>query len=183
MTPDAFVRHYTAVADASAVPVLLYNYPAVTGVNLTPETLGRLAEHPNIAGIKETGTDAAQLAAYADVSPRGFSLIAGTAPAFYAALCLGAVGGILAAACVVPELCVRLHQHVLEGSHGEARHLQRLLTPIARLVTTAHGVPGLKAAMDLAGYIGGDPRSPLGSAPAAAVEEIRSELARLRETS
>src|SRR5918996_4277427 len=59
MTHEAFVRHYTAVADASPVPVLLYNYPAVTGVNLAPETVAALAAHPNIIGIKETGSDSA----------------------------------------------------------------------------------------------------------------------------
>jgi 4-hydroxy-2-oxoglutarate aldolase len=181
MTPDAFVRHYTAVADASPIPVLLYNYPAVTGVNLAPETLATLAEHGNIAGVKETGSDAAQLGAYVDVSPSTFSVIAGSAPTFYASLCLGAVGGILAAACVVPELCVRLHAMTAAGQHAEARELQRQLTPIARLVTTTYGVPGLKAAMDFAGYKGGAPRAPLAPLAAEALAQIRAELARLEE--
>lgn len=182
MTPDAFVRHYTAVADASPVPVLLYNYPAVTGVNLAPDTVARLSEHPNIAGVKETGSDAAQLADYVDRTPGSFAVIAGSAPTFYASLCLGAKGGILAAACVVPEVCVRLFGHAIAGRHAEARALQRQLTPLARLVTTGFGVPGLKAAMDLAGYAGGVPRGPLTPAPPEAAEQIRAELARLRET-
>lgn len=181
MTPDAFVQHYTAVAEASPVPVLLYNYPAVTGVNLAPDTVSRLAAHPNIAGVKETGSDAAQLAEYVDLTPRTFAVIAGTAPTFYASLCLGATGGILAAACVAPGICVRLFELAAAGRHREARDLQRRLTPLARLVTTGHGVPGLKAAMDLAGYRGGEPRAPLHPAPAGAVEQIRAELARLQE--
>jgi 4-hydroxy-2-oxoglutarate aldolase len=180
MTGDAFVRHYTAVADTSPVPVLLYNYPAVTGVNLTPDTVERLSAHPNIAGIKETGSDAAQVAAYVDQARDGFAVIAGSAPTFYASLCLGAAGGILAAACVVPDLCVELFDHAVAGRHEEARRLQAELTPIAKLVTTTHGVPGLKAAMELAGFIGGDPRLPLVPAPSAAVDEIRIELARLQ---
>jgi dihydrodipicolinate synthase/N-acetylneuraminate lyase len=181
MTADAFLRHYTAVADASPVPVLLYNYPAVTGVNLAPETVAELAGHPNITGIKETGTDAAQVSSYVDLTPATFSVIAGTAPAFFAALCIGAVGGILAAACIVPELCVRLYEVTKAARYGEARELQRRLTPIARMVTTIHGVPGLKAAMDLCGYRGGDPRLPLSPAPPEAVAQIRDELARIRE--
>jgi 4-hydroxy-2-oxoglutarate aldolase len=181
MTPDAFVRHYTAVADASPVPVLLYNFTAVTGVNLTVDTVARLAQHPNIAGIKESGSDMAQLAAFVDATPRSFSVVAGSAPTFFAALTLGAVGGILAAACVVPELCVRIHELVKAGQYDEGRELQKRLTPLARLVTTAHGVPGLKAAMDLAGFKGGEPRMPLTAAPAEAVEQIRAELAHLRE--
>jgi 4-hydroxy-2-oxoglutarate aldolase len=73
MTPEAFIAHYTAVADSSPVPVLLYNYPAVTGLTLTPGVVGRLSLHPNIVGIKETSTDAGQLGAYIDAA-RGQSL-------------------------------------------------------------------------------------------------------------
>jgi 4-hydroxy-2-oxoglutarate aldolase len=181
MTPDAFVRHYTAVADASPVPVLLYNYPAVTGVNLAPDTVARLAAHPNIAGVKETGSDAAQVAEYVDRVPSAFAVIAGSVPTFYASLCLGARGGILAAACVVPDVCVRLFDHAAAGRHAEARELQRQLTPLGRLVTTGYSVPGLKAAMDLAGYVGGEPRGPLSPAPPEAIEEIRAALQRLQE--
>lgn len=181
MTPEAFLRHYTAVADSSPVPVLLYNYPAVTGVNLAAETVARLAEHPNIAGIKETGSDTAQVAAYVDAAPAPFAVIAGSVPVFYPSLCVGAIGGVLALACVAPDVCVRLFEHATAGRHAAARALQREATPLARLVTTGYGVPGLKAAMDLAGYIGGDPRAPLGPAPAGAIEQIRSELDRLRQ--
>jgi 4-hydroxy-2-oxoglutarate aldolase len=178
MTHDAFVRHYTAVADACAVPVLLYNYPAVTGVNLTPETVAELGGHPNIIGIKETGSDTAQMAAFIDAAPAppSFSVIAGSAPTFYVSLCLGARGAILAAACVVPEACVRLYDHARAGRHVEARRLQARLTPLAKLVTTGFSVPGLKLAMDLAGFVGGDPRMPLAAAPPPALEQIRMEL-------
>ena len=102
MTPDVFVRHYTAVADASPVPVLLYNLPAVTGVNLTPDAVGRLATHPNIIGMKESGSDTAQFAAFVASAPATFAVIAGSAPTFYPSLCVGATGGILAVSCVLP---------------------------------------------------------------------------------
>jgi 4-hydroxy-2-oxoglutarate aldolase len=180
MTPAALVRHYRAVADESPVPVLLYNYPAVTGVNLASETVATLAAHPNIIGIKETGTDTAQVAAFVDSTPAAFSIIAGSAPTFYASLCMGASGGILAVACVVPDLCLRVLEHFRMGRHREARDLQGQLTPLARLVTTTFGVPGLKAAMDLAGFAGGDPRPPLEPAAPDAIDQIRLELARLR---
>jgi 4-hydroxy-2-oxoglutarate aldolase len=181
MTHDAFVRHYTAVADASPVPVLLYNSPAVTGVNLAPETVAELARHPNVVGIKETGSDAAQVAAYVDLTPPppAFTVIAGSVPTCYASLCLGARAAILAAACVVPEVCVRLYEDARVGRHDAARRLQAQLTPLARLVTTVFGVPGLKAAMDLAGFVGGTPRLPLLPLDQAGVEQIRMELNRL----
>ena len=181
MTPATLVRHFTAVADASPVPVLLYNFPGQTGVNFTPDTIARLAAHANIAGVKETGTDAAQVAAFVDAAPSTFSVLSGAAPGFYAALCVGAVGGVIAAACVVPELCVRLLALTTAGRHAEARELQRSLTPLAALITTTHGVPGLKAALDLAGYTGGDPRSPLMPLPADARSQISAALARLQE--
>ena len=184
MTPAALAAHYTAVADAAGVPVLLYNYPAVTGITFTPDTVGRLAGHPNIIGIKETSTDAAQIAAYVDAT-RGeaFSVLAGSAPAFYAALCLGARGAILAAACVVPRACVALLEAFSAGDHEKARDLQRRMIPITAAVTSGYGVPGLKLAMDLAGYHGGLPRPPLEPAPAAAADAIRAALSLLDDVS
>lgn len=181
MTPDAFVRHYTAVADASPVPVLLYNFLAVTGVNLAPETVARLAVHPNIAGMKESGSEMAQIAGLLDAVPPDFAIMAGSAPSFYAALSHGACGGILALACVAPELCVRLFEAAIAGRHAEARELQKQVTPLARLVTAIHGVPGLKAALDMCGYIGGEPRPPLAPLGADGVNQIRAEFARVQE--
>jgi 4-hydroxy-2-oxoglutarate aldolase len=130
--------------------------------------------------MKETGTDTAQFAALVDAAPPPFAVIAGSAPVFYPWLCVGATGGILAVACVAPEACVRLLEHATAGRHDAARILQREITPLARLVTTGYGVPGLKAAMNLAGYAGGDPRGPLAPAPPAAIEHLRTELHRLR---
>jgi len=182
MTPPILLSHFRAVADASPIPVLLYNFPGQTGINFSPETVAALAEHPNIAGMKETGTDAAQLAAFVDAtSSFTFSVLVGAAPGFYPALCVGAVGGIVAVACVLPELCVRLHTLTREGCHTEARALQRQLTPLGRLVTTTYGVPGLKAAMDVAGFSGGEPRAPLARVSPKVLEEIRAEVGRVLE--
>src|SRR5205823_8843302 len=95
MTNDAFVRHYTAVADASPIPVLLYNFTALTGVNLLPDTVARLATHPNIVGMKESGGDIGQIADLVSNTPDDFMVLAGTTTTFYPALCVGAVAGIL----------------------------------------------------------------------------------------
>ena len=180
-TPALLLRHYTAVADGSPVPVLLYSFPASTGVAFTPESVARLAEHENIVGMKESGTDAAAFAAFVDAVPSSFSMLAGTGTVFYSDLCLGAVGGVLAVAAVEPELCLRLLAVVQEGNHEEGRRLQTLMSPLARMVTSGFGVPGLKAALDLSGYKGGDPRAPLAQATADAREQIRAELARIAE--
>jgi 4-hydroxy-2-oxoglutarate aldolase len=181
MTHDAFVRHYTAVADASPVPVLLYNFTALTGVNLLPATVAQLAAHPNIIGMKESGGDVAQISDLVTSTPAGFAVLAGTTSTFYAAMCIGAVGGILAPACVVPESCTRLYDLTVSARHDEARALQRRLMPIARLLGPTYGVPGLKAALKIAGYDLGIPRPPLAPVPDTAIAQLAAALAQLEE--
>ncbi len=181
MTNDVFVRHYTAVADASPVPVLLYNFTAVTGVNLQPAAVARLATHPNIVGMKESGGDISQVTDLISGAPSGFSVLAGSAGTFYAALCVGAVGGILAVGCAVPDACVRLFELTRAGRHADALALQRELIPLARLLGPTYGVAGLKAALNLLGYDVGAPRAPLVPVPDAAVPVLRDALARFEE--
>lgn len=181
MTTDAFVRHYTAVADESPVPVLLYNFTAVTGVNLLPAAVARLATHPNIVGMKESGGDMTQIAELIAVTPSTFSVVAGSAGTFYAALCLGVTGGILALSCALPDACVRLLELARSGRSDEALALQRRLAPLARLLGPTYGVPGLKAALNLLGYDVGVPRPPLVPVPEAAVPVLREALAQFEE--
>jgi 4-hydroxy-2-oxoglutarate aldolase len=181
MTNDAFVRHYTAVADASPVPVLLYNFTALTGVNLSPVAVSRLASHPNIAGMKESGGDVAQIADLVSGTPDTFGVLAGTTSTFYAALCVGAVGGILALASVVPEACMKLFELARTGHHLEARAMQRRLVPLARLLGPTYGVPGLKAALAIVGCDVGVPRAPLAPVQAAGVAALKEVLAQFEE--
>jgi 4-hydroxy-2-oxoglutarate aldolase len=161
MTADALTTFFTAVADASPVPVVLYNMPGVTGFALTPPIVRTLAAHPNVIGLKETSVELERLGQFVAQAPGGFTVLCGQAPVIFPALMSGAGGGILAAACVVPEVCTAIHRAVREGRHADALRLQQALTPLGQLVTSGHGVPGLKAAMDLAGYRGGAPRGPL----------------------
>ncbi len=179
MTGEAFERHYTAVADASPVPVLLYNFTAATGVNLQAATAARLAAHPNIVGIKESGSDIAQIADLVSLSPSGFSVLAGSASTFYAALCAGVSGGILALAALAPHACVRLFELVGSRRYDDARALQRQLLPLARLVSSGYGLPGLKAALHLSGCDVGRPRAPLAPVDAAGMNAIRDALSSL----
>ncbi len=179
MNSAAFVRHYRAVADASPVPVLLYNFPAGFGVDIPPGAIEQLATHPNIVGVKQSGGDLGKIAddvTMARSLAKPFSVMCGAAPILHAAIVSGAVGGILAVACVVPDLCVELYDLARAGRHDEARGLQQRLTPLAKSVTSVFGVPGLKAALDLAGYHGGAPRSPLAPASPEAVSTLRVQL-------
>jgi 4-hydroxy-2-oxoglutarate aldolase len=179
LTPEVFVVHYTAVADASPVPVILYNFTAVTGVTLPVEVVSTLAAHPNIVGIKESGSDLKYVSALIANTPDDFVLLAGSAPVFYPCLLVGATGGVLALASVVPDLCVELYDLAQSGRHSEARELQRRLTPLAGLVTSRYGVPGLKAALSLLGFRAGEPRLPLQPIKSEAIDEIRVVLDRL----
>lgn len=180
LTPEAFVAHYTAVADASPAPVVLYNFTALTGVTLAVDVVARLAEHPNIVGMKESGSDLTYVSALIDATPDDFAVMAGSAPVFCPALVMGASGGVLAVASVATDLCTDLYDAVCAGRLREARALQRRLTPVARLVTSAHGIPGLKAAVTLLGFTVGDPRPPLRPAGPAAVEQLRAAVESLQ---
>ena len=177
MTPDALADHYRAVADASPVPVLLYNFTNVTGLNMTPETVAALSAHPNIVGLKDSNGDIAQVAGVVARVPADFTVLVGSASTLYPAMLMGAAGGIVAVANVVPDVCVKLYDLVRAGKHDEARVLQRKLTPLANAVTGGYSIPGLKVAMEIAGYVGGDVRRPLRPA----TPEAREVLQRLYE--
>lgn len=179
MTGDALAAHFTAIADVSPVPVILYNFGAGFGVDLPTETLVRLAAHPNIAGLKESGGNLAQIADQVALTPDEFPVVVGSAPTLYPSLLVGAAGGVVAVANVVPDLVVRLYELTMAGRHDEALALQRALTPLARAVTTTWGVPALKATMTLAGYRGGAPRPPLRPVPPEVVVELERMLAAL----
>ena len=180
MTQAALASHFEAVADSSRVPVILYNIPQNTGVALAPETVARLSEHSNVAGIKDSSGDVAnfvEMIRLVGARPEEFAPLTGHAGVFHASLASGAVGGILAAGCVLPRLCVEIYDAARAGDYERARELQRRLAPVARAVTVRFGIGGLKYALDLLGHAGGPVRAPL----AAPDEEARREIARLLE--
>ena len=176
MNADAFERYYLEVADASTVPVLLYNVTVYTGVNLAPDVVAKLAEHRNIVGIKESGSDIGQVAEYVSRTPDDFSVLAGSAATFVHALCAGCDGGVLALAALAPREVVNLVALVAERRLEDAHALQRRLMPLARAVGAQHGVPGLKAALELMGFAAGPPRPPLVPVPPGVVEMLRVQL-------
>jgi 4-hydroxy-2-oxoglutarate aldolase len=176
MTSDAFIGHFSEVADASPVPVLLYNVTLYTGVNMLPDAVERLATHPNIVGIKESGSDIGQIAEYVARTPDDFTVLAGSATTLVHALCAGCDGAILALASLVPTECVLMTTLVRDKRLDEATELQRRLMPLARSVGSTYGVPGLKAALELIGYAGGSPRPPLRAVSSEVVDIIRRQL-------
>jgi dihydrodipicolinate synthase/N-acetylneuraminate lyase len=165
MTNDALIDHYKRVADASPVPVLLYNLPA-TGVVLTLPVVAALAEHPNVAGMKETSPELERLGQFTAIRPT-FAVLSGWAPVIYPAMGLGAAGGILAVANVLPDRCVDLYEHARAGRHEQALELQRAITPLAQMVSSVHGIAGLKVALTHLGFPVGPCRGPLQALPEA----------------
>ena len=161
MNEAALVAHFTAVADHSPIPILLYNVPKFTHINMTCGLVAQLSRHPNIVGIKDSTGNVSQLGDIANHVDADFNLLVGTAGALFGALALGCVGGVLALANVAPQICVQIYQHVHEGNFEAAKKLQLKMIPVNQAVTANYGVPGLKAAMDMLGYFGGEPRPPL----------------------
>jgi 4-hydroxy-2-oxoglutarate aldolase len=161
MTADALVRHFTAVADASPVPVMLYNMPAYTSLVIPPPVVSTLAAHGNVIGLKDSSGDVPWMLDVLGRVPATFQVVCGSAPAFLPALVSGAVGGILAIGDAFPEMAVRLYRHHVEGRAAEALALQKHMVTATKLVLGAHGIAGLKASMDVRGLPGGNPRLPL----------------------
>lgn len=153
--------YYLKVADASPIPVSVYNMPANTGVDMTADLVVKLSQHPNIAGVKDSGGNLAKLGQIIRSARPGFQVLAGSAGFLYPALCIGAIGGVLALANIAPQQCcdiLSFHQH---GKLEDAKDLQLRMIAPNMAVTAQFGVPGLKAAMEMVGLYGGSPRSPM----------------------
>jgi 4-hydroxy-2-oxoglutarate aldolase len=175
ITQQALFEHYIAVAGAVSVPVILYSMPDLTGIKIEPDTAARLSEHKNIIGLKDSSNDVAKMRETVQMVTEGFAVTVGNGTVFCEALQAGALGGILAVGCVVPELCLEIYRAVKAGENDRASSLQEKLTPLARAVTKTYGIGGLKAAIEMAGYIGGAVRAPLQPAS----EEARAEIKQL----
>ena len=158
---DAQALFYRAVADQSKIPIIIYNWPQVTGVDIPPATVVALAEHPNVIAVKESSGNIEKTMQMVREAPSGFQVLTGSAPTLWPSLTVGAVGAILAFANAAPYACVSIYEAVRQREDQAAAELQQRVAPAAVAVTTRYGVPGLKYAMDLNGYYGGPPRLPL----------------------
>lgn len=161
LPPEALRDHFQAIADASPVPVILYNIPKYTHVTMEAGLVQELARHENVVGIKDSSGDQKRLAEFTEVCADACAVFVGSGTLMFAGLELGAAGGILAVGLLAPELCARILQLHGADRKPEAGRLQERIAPVHREIVTRLGVPGIKAALDLLGYAGGAPRSPL----------------------
>lgn len=173
ITQAALVDHYLAVAEAAVVPVILYSMPALTGIRIEPETAARLSEHENIIGIKDSSNDVDGLRETIKLVAKDFAVLTGNGTVLNDALAAGAGGGILAVACAAPALCLAILRALQSDDAELAVRLQSKLTPLATAVTVRYGIGGLKAALEMNGYVGGAVRAPLQLPDDAALAEIR----------
>lgn len=172
MSQEVLREFFLEVASESTLPILLYNVPQNTGIVLEPETIAELSGEEKIIGVKDSSGNLKAMSETLRMVSDEFNVLVGNAGACYSALSMGARGGILAVACAAPRPAVALHAAVRAGDDERARELQEALQPLGRAVTVEHGIPGLKASLDMAGLDGGSPRSPLRPL----TEEARAQL-------
>jgi len=179
MKLEALSEFYLRVADAARIPVLVYSVPIFTNLQVDSHLIARVAQHPNIIGMKDSSGDVEGVRKIISAAPKGFQTLVGSASTLFESLELGASGAILALANVLPELCVEIYDASRSGDSEGAHSLaQQLLAP-AKILGPQYGIPGLKYALDRLGYYGGPPRPPLLALSEAAKLEIDMMLSNL----
>ncbi len=153
--------YFRAVADQAKIPVIIYNWPQATGVDIPPDAVVELSHHPNVIAIKESSGNLEKVIQMIREVKPGFQVMVGSAPTLASSLAVGAVGAILAFANAAPYATISIWEAHRTREPQAALEWQTRIGRAAYLVTTKYGVAGLKHAMDLAGYYGGPPRLPL----------------------
>lgn len=174
---EGLLRHFTEIADAADAPVILYNVPSRTGVNLLPETAEALSRHPNIRGIKEANPDISQLASLISACGNDFFVYAGNDEHIPAAIAMGARGAISVVANVAPAETNALARAALEGNRARTTELYYRLWPLMRALASDINPIPVKAALHLMGLISDELRLPLTPLPAEKRAQLRRALA------
>lgn len=177
MSESALLAHFRAVADASPLPVLLYNMPAYSHIVLSPAFVHEMAQHGNVIGMKDSAGNIPVLQQYLEAQNEQFKVLTGSGGTVVPALAAGASGAILAIALYAGPAVRKMVDLFRAGDRDAAVSLQGTLTPLAMDIAGAMGPAGIKAAMDLVGLSGGPTRSPLLPVSAEELETIRTRLA------
>jgi len=160
MTDEALFKYFTDIADAVNTPCLLYNAPQFCGgVTLSVALIKRLAEHPNIVGIKDSSTGNIESILFAVRNK--LNVMAGSANFFMTTLLMGGVGGVISLANAFPVLTTQLYELVIAKKYDNAIKANDRILQLNKAISGKGGVAAVKYAMDLAGLVGGNPRLPL----------------------
>jgi len=176
MNHSTFINYYLAVADSVKIPVIIYNVPKFTNVNIHPHTVAELSEHNNIVGIKNSSEDTELTARFISGTTDNFYTFVGTGSVLLQGLKDGAIGGILALANIAPTECINIQVLFHIGKMEEAEVLQKKMVTVNKAITATFGVAGLKSAMDMIGLYGGNPRLPLNPLDEKAKQELKNIL-------
>ncbi len=161
MSAPVLANHYRVIADASPIPIMVYNLPPATGIDLAADLLVELSQHPNIIAVKDTSGNMPKMGETIRRADPSFQVLAGSANFFYPSLAIGVTGGILALANVAPDESVEMFRLFNAGQIEKGRDLHLRMLPVNLAITSRFGVSGLKAALDMVGFYGGPPRLPL----------------------
>lgn len=160
MTDDALYKYFTDIADAVDKPCLVYCAPQFTGgIVLSPSLIKRLASHHNIVGMKDSSTG--NIDSYLLTVPEDFAVMAGSANFFISSMTNGAVGGVISLANAFPEITCQLYDLFVAKEYEKCFAMNRKILTLNKAVSGKGGVASVKAAMDLAGFVGGEPRLPV----------------------
>jgi 4-hydroxy-2-oxoglutarate aldolase len=171
MTEDVLFRYFSTLADASPIPLVLYNAPGFCGVTLSPALVGRLAAHPRIVGMKDSASSGIEN--FLPFESESFHVLAGSANFLLRAMLGGSVGGTVSLANSFPDLSIELFRRGQARDEQRGAPLQERVTRINKAISGPYGPSGVKAAMTLAGFQGGIPRRPLLPLTAQQVEAMR----------
>ncbi len=178
--PETQMLYFRSLADQANAPVIIHNAPQMTGVDLLPETISKLAEHPNIVGVIETGTPASRVTQIRNLAPKSFGVLAGTEGLIWESLQAGASGAAVPFASAAPYALIAIWEAFRTREEEAGVDWQGRIAHPSMLVTDMYGVPGLKHAMDLNGYYGGPPRLPFVPVSADARREIEAAMKDLK---
>lgn len=181
LTLDALRAHYHAVADASPIPVLVYNVPVYMGWDIPDEWIPPLAAHPKIVGLKDSSGRTERLPGLRAQVGADFVLLAGAGEKMVDAIEAGADGAVAALANLAPHACAGIRRMMMASKVSEARMLQAQIAPVGAALGKQHGIARLKMALRLQGFDHGPPRMPIPALGDAEVPELRQllEAARL----
>ncbi|HEX3878207.1 MAG TPA: dihydrodipicolinate synthase family protein [Bryobacteraceae bacterium] len=177
---DAQALYYRSVADQAKIPLIIYNWPQATGVDIPVEAVVAISEHPNVIAIKESSGNMEKIMSLLREVKNGFQVLVGSAPTLWPSLLMGACGAILAYANAAPYSVIAIWEAHRQRDEAAGLDWQNRIGKPSALVTVKYGIPGLKYAMDLNGYYGGPPRLPLCVPTAEAKREIETAFEDLK---
>jgi 4-hydroxy-tetrahydrodipicolinate synthase len=178
-TEEEIYYHYVTIAEATSLPVILYNNPGRTGVNLSAEMVAYLAEYPNIVGIKDSSGNLTLTIEMIRQTDDNFIVLMGRDSLIYAGMHHGAKGAIAATANVVPALVVEIYEAFQAGDLERSRAAQEKLIPLRRAFTLGSFPVVVKDAMNMIGLPAGPPRRPIRSLEGEMKRQLKTVLKEL----